>query len=144
MESKILELARKLINIPSISKNPVALKEVLKISALELKDYTIEWFVKDEIPSLLAYASPSRPKRFKIILNAHLDVIPAKPSQFSPKIKDGKLYGRGAYDMKAAAAVEILVFKELAKKLDFPLGLQLVTDEEIGGFKGTKYQKKKE
>ena len=42
--------------------------------------------------------------------------------------------------MKAAAAVEILVFKELAKKLPYPLGLQLVTDEEVGGFKGTKYQ----
>ena len=42
--------------------------------------------------------------------------------------------------MKSAAAVMILLYKELAKKVTYPLGLQLVTDEEIGGFNGTKYQ----
>ncbi|MDE2588697.1 MAG: M20/M25/M40 family metallo-hydrolase, partial [Patescibacteria group bacterium] len=53
---------------------------------------------------------------------------------------DGKLYGRGVYDMKAAGAVLILLFKELAAKVSYPLGLQLVTDEEIGGANGTAYQ----
>jgi succinyl-diaminopimelate desuccinylase len=33
-----------------------------------------------------------------------------------------------------------LVFKEVADKVDYPLALQLVIDEEIGGFNGTKYQ----
>ena len=28
----------------------------------------------------------------------------------------------------------------MANKVDYPLGLQLVTDEEVGGFNGTKYQ----
>jgi succinyl-diaminopimelate desuccinylase len=42
--------------------------------------------------------------------------------------------------MKSAAAAEILVFKELASKVRYPLGLQLVTDEETGGFNGAKYQ----
>ncbi|MEI6887346.1 MAG: M20/M25/M40 family metallo-hydrolase, partial [bacterium] len=50
------------------------------------------------------------------------------------------LYGRGSSDMKSAAAVEIIVFKELANILNYPIALQLVTDEEIGGFNGTKYQ----
>ena len=139
-KEKFLTLTSSLLSLPSTKDNPKALKEVLKVAARELESYTIEWFEKDGTPSLLAYNSPTRPKRFKVILNAHLDVVPGNPSQFKPKIKDGKLYGRGAYDMKGAAAVEILVFKELAKKLPYPLGLQLVTDEEIGGFKGTKYQ----
>ncbi len=42
--------------------------------------------------------------------------------------------------MKAATAAEILAFKETAAKVDYPLALQLVTDEEIGGKKGVKYQ----
>ncbi len=140
MIKQIIKLTESLISLPSTKDNPKALKEVLKVAEKELEGYTIEWFEKDGVPSLLAYASPTRPNRFKVILNAHLDVVPAKPEGYKPKIKNGKLYGRGAYDMKAAGAVEILVFKELAKKLSYPLGLQLVTDEEIGGFKGTKYQ----
>ncbi len=36
-----------------------------------------------------------------------------------------------------------MVFKELAASLSYPIGLQLVTDEEVGGFDGTKYQVEK-
>ena len=43
-------------------------------------------------------------------------------------------------EMKANAACLIMVFKEVADKTGYPLGLQLVTDEEVGGFNGTKYQ----
>lgn len=140
MINKILSLSKNLISIPSTKNNPQALNEVLKVALNEVKDFSIERFEKDKIPSALVYNSKSRPKKFKIILNAHLDVVEAKPDQFKPYEKNGRLYGRGAIDMKAAAAVEILVFKELAKKVNYPLGLQLVTDEEIGGFNGTKYQ----
>ena len=79
-------------------------------------------------------------REFKVILNAHLDVVPGHKNQSVPYVKAGRLYGRGAYGMKAAAAAEILVFKALAKKLPYNLGLQLVTDEEFGGFDGTKHQ----
>jgi len=88
----------------------------------------------------LVYFQKTRPNNFKIILNAHLDVVSGRKEQYKPYEKDGKLFGRGAIDMKGAAAVEILVFKEIAKKVSYPLALQLVTDEEIGGFCGTKYQ----
>ena len=43
-------------------------------------------------------------------------------------------------DMKANVACLMTVFKDVADKVNYPLGLQLVTDEEIGGFHGTKYQ----
>ncbi len=140
MKSQILDLTSKLISIPSTKDNSKTLKQVLDVALKELKDFTIEYFEKDGVPSALVYPQSKRPKKFKVILNAHLDVVAAKEKQFQPKIKNNRLYGRGAIDMKGAAAVEILLFKELAKKLSYPLALQLVTDEEIGGFKGTKYQ----
>ncbi len=143
MSSSIISLSKQLISIPSTKENPQALDQVLTIAKRELADFTVEEFSKDGVKSLLAYSGKIRPKRFRIILNAHLDVIPGKDNQYKPLEKDEKLYGRGAYDMKAAAAVEILVFKELAKKVSYPLGLQLVTDEEIGGFLGTKHQVEK-
>src|SRR5260370_1597184 len=42
--------------------------------------------------------------------------------------------------MKIAGEVMNLLFKELANSVDYPLAMQLVTDEEMGGFHGTKYQ----
>jgi succinyl-diaminopimelate desuccinylase len=140
MKNNLFNLIKDLIIIPSTKSNPQYLKQVLNQALEELKDFTVEYFEKEEMPSVLVYPQKKRPERFKVILNAHLDVVEAKPQQFKPYEKNGRLYGRGAQDMKAAAAVEILVFKNLAKKLPYPIGLQLVTDEEIGGFAGTKYQ----
>lgn len=140
MLNKILSLTKFLISIPSAFNNKKALNDVLNLALKEVDNFTIERFEKDGYPSALVYPQKSRPKEFKMILNAHLDVVAGKDDQFKPYEKDGKLYGRGAIDMKGAAAVLILVFKEVAKKVSYPLALQLVTDEEIGGFRGTKYQ----
>lgn len=136
----ILDLAKELISIPSIKGNTDALKQTMEIAKKELAGFTIEELESNGIPSLLAYVGEKRPEHFKVILNAHLDVVPAKGNQYQVTEKDGKLHGRGTNDMKAAGAVEILVFKDIAKQLNYPLALQLVADEEIGGFNGTGYQ----
>lgn len=143
MKDKIVNLAKQLIEIESTKDNSNCLDAVLKFSEKILKEFTAERFAKNSTKSILFYKEKKRPAKFKVILNAHLDVVPAKKDQFKPFIKNGRLYGRGAYDMKSAAAVEILVFQELTSQLSYPLGLQLVTDEEIGGFNGTKYQVEK-
>src|SRR3989344_821989 len=140
MLQQILTLTKDLISIPSVKEKPQALKDVLERSLQEVSEYTIERFEKNGVLSALVYLGQVRPKRFKVILNAHLDVVPGREEQYKPSEKDGRLYGRGTIDMKAAGAMEILVFKELAKTVPYPLGLQLVTDEEIGGMNGAKHQ----
>lgn len=140
MNDQIVPLTKKLISCASVAEDKKALRDVLEMCAKELSEFTVEWFENNGIPSLLAYVGEKRPENFHVILNAHVDVVPADTKQFTASENDGKLYGRGASDMKAAAACELLVFKELAKTLSYPLGLQLVTDEEIGGHNGTKYQ----
>lgn len=70
-----------------------------------------------------------------IILNGHLDVVAGASTQFNPQIKDGKLYGRGANDMKGAVAAFMLLMKQYANKRSKPkVGLMLVCDEETGGY----------
>lgn len=140
MIKNILSLSKKLISIKSTADNPKALASCLKIALTNLKGYSIEQFQKNRIKSALIYNSSDRPKKFKIILNAHLDIIPGKDFQYDPKVINDKLYGVGAMDMKASTACLIYVFNEVANKVKYPLGLQLVTDEETGGFNGTKYQ----
>lgn len=138
----ILKLARELIRIPTIPNSKVHLKQALNLVKSSLAEYTIEDFFANGQISSLVHNQAKGFRNFKFVLNIHLDIIPAKDNQYSPKIIGDKLYGAGAMDMKANAACCVLVFKEYAKNLDYPLALQVTTDEEIGGFDGTAYQLK--
>jgi succinyl-diaminopimelate desuccinylase len=140
MEDHLKNFAKKLISIPSVKGNQSALKKVLDVATENLSNFPHKDFISKETVSTLYMNQKNKDFSFKVILNGHLDIVPAKDEQFAPFEKDGKLYGRGAIDMKSAAAVMIEVFKEVANKVSYPLGLQLVTDEEIGGYNGTKFQ----
>ena len=137
---KITELTKKLIEIHSVDRDKKGLQECIAFTGNQLSEFNIQKFISNGKPSLLVHNAQSNTKHFNIILNGHLDVVPGEKNQFKPYIENGKLFGRGAYDMKAATAVMLLLFKYLAKTIDYPLALQLVTDEEIGGHNGTKYQ----
>lgn len=140
MLNKIITLTKEFVSIKSTSENKSELDKILELALSNLKGYTIERFENKGVKSALIYNSQKRPSKFRIILNGHLDVVPGKDYQYLPKIKGDKLYGVGSMDMKASVACLIMVFNEVANKVDYPLALQLVTDEEIGGFNGTKYQ----
>lgn len=140
MLDNILSLAKQFISIKSIPGNTQDLERVLGLALSELSEFTIERFEHNNVKSALIYTSAERPKKFTVILNGHLDVIPGKDHQYIPDIKDDRLYGVGSMDMKANVACLIYAFKEVAAQVAYPIGLQLVTDEEIGGFNGTKYQ----
>lgn len=90
---------------------------------------------KNGFPSLVAATIPG--KHFKLMFVGHIDVVPAEESQFEAVVKGGKLYGRGAIDMKSADAAMILLLKSLAKS-GVSLGIMLTSDEEIGGENGVK------
>lgn len=140
MNKNIVILTKNLLSVESTKDKPNNLKRVLEVVKKELTDFTYKIFLKNNTPSILFYNTPKLSKRFKIILNGHLDVVAGKPNQFEPHVKGDRLYGRGAIDMKGPAVVLIQIFKDVAENVEYPLGLQLVTDEEIGGFNGTRYQ----
>ncbi len=67
----------------------------------------------------------------RVIFHGHLDVVPGHPAQFAPRLVDGRLFGRGAYDMKAALAAMMLSLADLADDLaGVRLELVVVPDEE--------------
>ncbi len=140
MANSVLKLTKKLISLRSDPDRPVELSKALKLVSSELQGFKIERFERNGRKSILVHNQKRMPKRFKVILNGHLDVIPGKLHQYTPKIKGDKVFGVGSMDMKANVASMLHVFKQNAKKVSFPLGLQIVTDEEIGGFDGTKFQ----
>jgi len=72
-----------------------------------------------------------------LMLNAHMDTVDvtgmAEP--FGAEVRDGKLYGRGAYDMKGSLAACMAAAKALAgseKPLRGDLVVAAVADEEYG------------
>lgn len=141
MKDQIVSLAKDIIQIPSVVGDIPNLVKSLEVVKEQLTEYPFTPFVSNAIPSLLYSNKGKHVKNFKVLLYAHLDVVPAGHEQFKPYEKDGKLYGRGAYDMKAAAAAMVLLFKDMAREVSYPLGLQITTDEEAGAGKdGAAYQ----
>lgn len=70
-----------------------------------------------------------------LMLNAHMDTVGVAGmlNPFAGEIKDGKLYGRGAYDMKGSIAAMLGVAKSLKENsgiLNRDLFLSFVADEE--------------
>ena len=81
--------------------------------------------------------------RRTLYFHGHYDVVPAQsPEQFNPHIDNGRLYGRGAADMKTGLAAMIyaaFLLKALQVPLQGRICLCLVADEETGGRGGSHY-----
>jgi acetylornithine deacetylase/succinyl-diaminopimelate desuccinylase-like protein len=98
----------------------------------------IKRYEKNGFQSLVI--TTQKTKTPKVMLAAHLDVVKGSDNVFKPTVKDGKLYGRGVFDMKYAIACYLQLLQELKK--DIPrsdLGIMITTDEEIGGANGVNY-----
>ena len=78
--------------------------------------------------------------------NSHIDVVEAGEGwtvePFAGVIRDGKVYGRGACDMKGGLAASIIAAEcFMDVYLDFPGAIEIsgTADEESGGFGGVAY-----
>lgn len=144
MQNEILELTKKLITFKTITGNQkeiVACFDFIKsYFELEIKlgKIVIKEYEKNKVLSLVMINCDTLNP--DIILNGHIDVVSAEEKDFMPQIKNGKLYGRGAGDMKCEVAAMMAIFKELMNSdLKNSIALMLNSDEEIGGESGAKY-----
>ena len=83
------------------------------------------------LPVLIAEAGRSGSSSTPVIVfHGHIDVVPAFPEQFVPRIEGDRLIGRGAYDMKGALACMLLALKDVAGQDGVRVKLVVVPDEE--------------
>jgi succinyl-diaminopimelate desuccinylase len=146
-KKQLLELTRQLIQIPT--ENPpgnekriaLFLKPILSKMGFRVKTVLSpkgRW-------NIIAERSWGKGGR-RLIFNGHLDVVPVgDPSQwqYSPyqgKLKKGRIYGRGASDMKSGIASFLQAISMIDRsKTDLHHGaveLHLVSDEESHGHQG--------
>jgi acetylornithine deacetylase len=70
-----------------------------------------------------------------LMLNAHYDTVGVEgmDDPFSAAVRDGKMFGRGSYDMKGSLAAQMAAVKALAgTKLRGDVVIAAVADEEYG------------
>jgi len=107
----------------------------------EIAGFVAGWLERAGLEVELDEVAPGRPNVIAVkrgsgggrslMLNAHMDTVGVEGMEhpFEPEILDGRLYGRGAYDMKASLAAIMAAAAE-AGPLSGDLILTAVADEE--------------
>jgi len=152
MQINELKLAKELISRPSVTpKDAGAINLLAKnLRSLGFKCQVINF---KNIKNLYAKLGKSSPN---FCYAGHTDVVPPgnikdwSVNPFKPAVKNNKLIGRGANDMKASIACFVAAvskFKAKNKKFDGSISLLITGDEEGVAINGTKrvveYLKKK-
>ena len=164
LRSEIVQLLQRLVQIDTVSIPPngsetagqLALQDYLQSYELDVETYDLEFLTRANHPyiraernysgrhNLIARLSGSGRGR-SLLLSGHMDTVPAGrdewlESPWSGVIREGRLYGRGSYDMKgglvAAFAVAVALKKE-GLRLNGDLFCESVVDEEWAGGGGT-------
>lgn len=103
-----------------------------------------------KFPNLVTSFDGSRPGRH-LVLNGHIDVFPVGDDPvadgwthdpWGAELDDGKIYGRGACDMKPGTTASIWTFvllHRIRRELGGQLTLTAVSDEETFGPYGARY-----
>ena len=97
-------------------------------------------------PNLVA-RWPGRGEAPALLLYGHVDVVPARVSEwahdpFGGELIDGEVWGRGALDMKGGVAMMVAAVLRAARERFEPAGdlvLALASDEETGSDLGAKF-----
>lgn len=136
MPSSLNELAAALVAIDSINPALVPGGAGERRIASFVADWCAEHGLEVELlgterPSVIARKRGSGGGR-SLLLNGHLDTVgvAGMEAPFEPRVEDGRLYGRGAYDMKGALAAMLLAVTE-AHGLRGDVIVTLVADEEL-------------
>ncbi|NBO09615.1 MAG: M20/M25/M40 family metallo-hydrolase, partial [Actinobacteria bacterium] len=142
IDQEVIDLTAELVRIDSVNSDLVPGARGESIIA----DYIAHWFVERGFevhrlekfagrPSIVGIAKGSGGGR-SLMLNGHTDTVSLGSYEgdgTSPEIRDGKMYGRGTFDMKGGLAA-MMIAAERAKKrgIKGDVIVACVSDEEAG------------
>jgi succinyl-diaminopimelate desuccinylase len=142
LRKRLVEITRDLILIPSTVERPEEIDRCMEfvIHHAEVPDrVVVQRYREGNAPCTvflpIGAAAPT------VLLLGHLDVV-SLPSgtEYGSVVREGRIYGPGAGDMKGELAILIEVFRAIHER--YPgaaLGLAVTSDEEQGGVYGTRF-----
>jgi acetylornithine deacetylase len=138
--SSLTELAAELVRIDSV--NPELVPGGAGES--ELAQFVAGWLTAAGLEVEVEEVAPGRPNVVgrargggggsTLLLNAHMDTVgyEGMESPLEPRVEDGRLYGRGAYDMKGSLAAIMVAGAEAVRAgLRGDVLVAAVADEEV-------------
>lgn len=146
----VVGLTRDIVRIPSVNPKfqaDAAINREAEVQARIAEELdalgfrTDRWDVFPDRPNLTGEWDGSDEK--SLILCGHVDVVPVGDRSkwhcdpFGGDIENGRIWGRGAIDMKAGVAACVAAARAVRHagiKLDGRLAIHTVVDEEAGGF----------
>ena len=156
LEEDVVKLCQELIQIPSVNfgEGKGDEKAAAEYVAAKMKEVGIESKIYESAPnrcSVVARIEGKDKSRPGLVVNGHLDVVPANAADwsvdpFSGAIKDGCIWGRGAVDMKNMDAMILAVIRLWAKHNYQPertIVIVFFGDEEAGGIYGSRWMAEK-
>ena len=157
--SRTLQLTEQLISLPSVTPEDAGCLELLTDALAPMgfacerldsgpEDFRVRnlWAKRSAALSAPAQAAIKSDKPV-LVFAGHTDVVPPGPLKewssppFVPMHRDGKLYGRGASDMKTSIAAFVVALEEFLQATPAPafdIALLLTSDEEGPSIDGTK------
>ncbi|HEY6281991.1 MAG TPA: succinyl-diaminopimelate desuccinylase [Burkholderiales bacterium] len=140
--SKTLELAKELIARCSFTPDDAGCQDIL-IKRLKHAGFRLENIHRNGVENFWARRGDSKPV---VCFAGHTDVVPTGPLEqwvsnpFTPTVRDGMLFGRGAADMKTSLAAFVTAIERFATehpKHKGSIALLITSDEEGVAIDGT-------
>lgn len=140
--SKTLELAKELIARCSLTPDDAGCQDIL-IERLKHAGFRLEKIHRNGVENFWARRGDSKPV---VCFAGHTDVVPTGPLEqwvsnpFTPTVRDGMLFGRGAADMKTSLAAFVTAIERFATehpKHKGSIALLITSDEEGVAIDGT-------
>ena len=150
---EIVAFTAEMIRIPTVNPPGACYRECAELIGrrLQATDLAVEYVEAEGRPEHTAQyprvnvvgRGPAVPGRPRLHLNGHFDVVPPGDGwtvdPFAGLVRDGRIYGRGASDMKSGIAAAVFAVEALRRagvELGGAVDISATVDEESGGFAG--------
>jgi succinyl-diaminopimelate desuccinylase len=142
-----LELARALIELPSLTPDDAGCQQLLAERLIPL-GFEVEWLPFGQVSNVIfTHGRVNAPGDPSLWFLGHTDVVPPGPSAdwtsppFKAEVRNNILYGRGAADMKGGVAAMVTAAEALVR--EHPghagqIGILLTSDEEGDAIDGVR------
>lgn len=133
--SDVIQLAKQLISIESVTPNDNGCQQLIK-NFLQPLGFDCQHLDREDVTNLWARYGNTGPL---LVFSGHTDVVPPGPLEawhsdpFNATIRNNNLYGRGAADMKSSIAAMIVAVKQFIEKtpsFNGSIAFAITSDEE--------------